>query len=290
MQDDSVRRVVTRKLKSWRDIGRYARPGWIYRGQADAKWSLRTSFERCCDRHRIKPGFRIGVEQELFREFRRAYHEHATHVPGEEAVVEWLSLMQHYGGPTRLLDFTYSIYVAAYFATETTTTDAAVWAVNGKWAMQRSVASLRASGKRSSDIERLQIRFVEDTEKLVKNLFFKAPQAPLACPLNPFRLNERLRIQKGVFLAPGSVRTPFMENILSMRGWDSSRNMCRIIIPATLAEEVRAALFEMNITRRSLFPGLDGYAFALGVYHPIFNPRDPMSRWVARSRLEQLSD
>ncbi len=190
--------------------------------------------------------------------------------------------MQHYGGPTRLLDFTYSIYVAAYFATETATKDSAVWAINFKWAMEQSALSLLAAGKNRKEVERLQVRFLEGTEKLVKHLFFEAPHAMLACPLNPFRLNERLRIQKGIFLSPGSVHASFMANLVSMRGHDSPRNVLKIVIPSTLAEEVRGALFEMNITRRSLFPGLDGYARALGVYHPVFNPHDPLHRWVTK--------
>ncbi len=280
MPRDPLYRIATMKLNSWRDLARYARPGWIYRGQAEANWPLRTAFERCCEQHRVKPRDRAGVELELFREFRRDYHEYAAHVPSKEAVLEWLSLMQHYGGPTRLLDFTYSIYLAAYFATETATKESAVWAVNLKWAMKCSAASLRAAGKNRNDVKRLQVPFVEGTEKLVRHLFFDPPQATLACPLNPFRLNERLRIQKGVFLSPGSVHATFMANIASMPGYGSSRNMFKILIPAPLAEEVRGALFEMNITRRSLFPGLDGYARALGVYHPVFNPDDPLHRWV----------
>ena len=38
--------------------------------------------------------------------------------------------MQHHGAPTRLIDFTWSPYVAAFFALERATGDAAVWAVN----------------------------------------------------------------------------------------------------------------------------------------------------------------
>lgn len=53
------------------------------------------------------------------------------HVP--EDVIEWLALMQHFGAPTRLLDFTQSPYVATYFAVEDATEDSVIWAVNESW-------------------------------------------------------------------------------------------------------------------------------------------------------------
>jgi hypothetical protein len=43
---------------------------------------------------------------------------------------QWLALMQHHGAPTRLIDFTWSPYVAAFFALERTLTDGVVWAMN----------------------------------------------------------------------------------------------------------------------------------------------------------------
>lgn len=261
------------EIASWRGLRKYARPNWLFRGQSKAKRGLKTSFERCCKRNGIPRARWALVEDELFREFRRAYHQYSPTAPHRRAIVEWLSLMQHHGAPTRLLDFTYSIYVAAYFAVERGDDDAAVWAVNGKWAMEQSARLLYAAGKNEAKIDALVRRFSEQSEAMIaRELFFSDRPASLACPLNPFRLNDRLRTQKGVFLAAGDVRKPFMANLRALPGHTSPRNIRLIVIPKRIRQEVIAELHRMNITRRTLFPGLDGYAQALGVYHPCFEP------------------
>jgi hypothetical protein len=43
---------------------------------------------------------------------------------------QWLSLIQHYGVPTPLLDFTWWPYVAAHLALDLAQTDCAVFAVD----------------------------------------------------------------------------------------------------------------------------------------------------------------
>src|SRR5438093_2893211 len=44
--------------------------------------------------------------------------------------LEWLALMQHYGAPTRLLDFTYSFWIALFFAFEEAENDCSVVALD----------------------------------------------------------------------------------------------------------------------------------------------------------------
>jgi len=45
--------------------------------------------------------------------------------------LEWLTLMQHYGTPTRLIDFSKSLFVALYIAiNESFTENSVIWAVN----------------------------------------------------------------------------------------------------------------------------------------------------------------
>lgn len=261
-------------LKSWNEIHGHAKHGWMFRGQRSSDWSLQTSLERCCDRHGVQSDQRPHIEQELFREFRRTYHQYARHLPKAHSLLEWMAVMQHHGAPTRLLDFTYSIYIAAYFALESADGDCAVWAFNGPWALQQSLARLEAMGK--PNLGKLHEPFQEDHEELLAPVFFEPPYVRVACPLNPFRLNERLRIQKGAFLVPGEITASFVDNLQELPGHDSAEHVVQLVIPRALSNEALKQLFQMNVSRTSLFPGLDGFAQALGVYHPVFDP----IKWV----------
>ncbi len=180
--------------------------------------------------------------------------------------------MQHHGAPTRLLDFTYSIYVAAYFALESAEGDSAVWAVNAPWAVQESSRLLDASGKVDARLATKPV--TEENEGLAANWFFEAPALRLTYPANPFRLNERLRIQRGLFLLPGDVAQTFEENLCGMPDYSNPQHVVRFVLPENLRLQALKELFAMDIARSSLFPGLDGYAQSLGVYHSAYYPTD----------------
>src|ERR1017187_9961067 len=93
-------------------------------------------------------------------------------------------------------------------------------------------------------------------------------------PVNPFRLNRRMVAQKGVFLMPGTLRKPFMANLLAMQGVDKKRNVLRIDLPREVWKNARSELQDMNISRASLFPGLDGFAQSLGSNLRLSHPED----------------
>jgi FRG domain len=260
----------TETIDNWNRIHDFARLGWMFRGQRSSAWELQTSLERCFNREGVAASERPWVEAELLREFKRSYHQYTQHVPKSGNILEWLSLMQHHGAPTRLLDFSYSIYIAAYFALETTDEASAVWAVNGPWALKESVSALKRAKKRNT--KRLQEPFQENQESVLFPMLFEPPYAKTAVPLNPYRLNERLRIQKGVFLLPGDPSSCFMEHLQSLSGYENDAHIVKLIIPFSIRSEALKSLHSMNISSTSLFPGIDGFAKSLGVYHPAFQP------------------
>src|SRR5439155_228450 len=76
---------------------------------------LQTSLERALDDAGVSLEAAVGIEQQMRKEFKLRAHYYINHLPNRGGVLSWLALMQHYGAPTRLLDWTYSFYVAAFF-------------------------------------------------------------------------------------------------------------------------------------------------------------------------------
>lgn len=154
-----------------------------------------------------------------------------------------------------------------YFAVEAGEGDCAVWAIRAPWALQESANLLRSAGK--PNVDRMLKRFVEGDEEIVQALFFEEPYVRAAWPINAFRLNERLQIQQGAFLIPGDVSEGFATNLQALPGHDSRENVIEIVIPESERPQAIRNLFEMGISRTGLFPGLDGFARSLDVYHPV---------------------
>jgi hypothetical protein len=258
-------------IKKWEEIHDLQEDGWIYRGQRDSTKELKSTLERACQNYEVSLEKAKVIENRLLREFKRKYHHYSLHIPNREKTLEWLSLMRHYGAPTRLIDFTYSIYVAVYFALEEALPPEeadkgyAVWAINGIWAINQSAILFE---KEPQIKEFLKELIEEEKEGVFDNAFRGDNPKGFACPQNPFRLNERLTIQKGVFMCPGNVTLPFEKNLCFLSGWHEKRNIKKIIIPQRLRRRALDKLFAMNISRATLFPGLDGFAQSLKVTLP----------------------
>ncbi len=90
-----------------------AKTAWAFRGLRDSSYKLAPTIEREASSKSIGwPALELLVSQE-FRS-RARMHLSAPIVPEDE--LGWRAVMQHYGVPSRLLDFTYSLFVGLYFA------------------------------------------------------------------------------------------------------------------------------------------------------------------------------
>ena len=98
-----------------------------YRGQADCSWGLVPSIQRAKERKKMA----LHHEQYRTTNFMISLMRLHRSVPQQDDYAGWLSLMQHYGLHTRLLDWSESPLVALYFAlANNSDSDAAVWVLN----------------------------------------------------------------------------------------------------------------------------------------------------------------
>ena len=106
-----------------------AGPNWAFRGHANESWTLATPLDRLS---RAYEAIRADAEEYVLLTFKRRAQHYLRDLPAELDELEWLALMRHHGAPTRLLDWTRSPYVAAFFATADAKVDetSAIWAID----------------------------------------------------------------------------------------------------------------------------------------------------------------
>jgi hypothetical protein len=237
-------------------IGRFRSP-FAFRGQTLAKYGLP---------HRLAllAGGRRDVtrlEAHLLRNFRKYAH---GHIEQQDRVWRWLALAQHRGLPTRLLDWTYSPFVALHFATSDLATmdcDGAVYMLNFVEANKLLPARLRRLlEKEGSDTATVDMLTVFSDLASFDSL--ARGRRPFVLFLEPPSLDPRIVNQFSLFsLMPGAGT--------SLDDWlaQHPRLARRITIPGRLKWEIRDKLDQANINERTLFPGLDGLSRWLTRYY-----------------------
>jgi hypothetical protein len=235
---------------SWNEELGLHRSDYAFRGRWDADDDLGTSLKRL-------GGDPATLEGHLLRNFRKYATRDAVPV---DSPWNWLALAQHHGLPTRLLDWTYSPYVALHFATtrrEHFDREGAVWMVDYVRAHEQAPKRLREC----LESEGANVFTTEMLGRVADNLReFDRLGDGFVVFVEPPSFDERIVNQYALFsLMPGADAS--LDRQLS----EHPELARRIVIPAELKWEVRDKLDQANITERVLFPGLDG-----------------LSRWVAR--------
>jgi hypothetical protein len=177
-----------------------------------------------------------------------------------ETVLEWLALIQHHGGPTRLLDFTRSPLVAAFFALceENDADVAAVWAIDEFACHRRAVQRLR-----SIDSEFSWLREHHAIEGAIEARLTSRPAKKFVAPIQPSRLNARMALQQGVFVCLGDPGADLFGNLAHEVEAEEGLQVVKIEFPRNERGDALWSLRRLNISREALFPGLDGLAQSL---------------------------
>ena len=296
-------RLIETELEDWSKISQLSSHflrSFVFRGQENSAWSLSTSIER-----QKKIGYGIynysTDEKWMVDEFSRKYQLYCDHKIKDKNWFEYLALMQHFGAPTRLLDFSYSIYIASYFATINSNSNCSIWAINN--------FALKRAFEKSADIKYgtlLKDQVNDDMIGYVNSFIGKfgdniSQRAVL--PVIPKHFSERLSKQQGLFLIPSDSNCSFMKNLKDclliedsefeqinfgelvknltpesnknptgmseLTNFKSSQKFVNEIgvvkfnMNANQIVPIISMLSQMNITGEVLFPGLEGLAKSL---------------------------
>jgi len=232
---------------AWKQqMGRF-RSDYAFRGLSDCSYQLKSSFLRNC-------GERPELEYHILRNFRKYARTSEPSLTNTQ--LRSLVLAQHHGLPTRLLDWTYSPFIAMHFATSNTDhydIDGVIWKVDFVKVNRQIPEPLNILLEKEKcnafTVEMLESEF-SDVQKFDEKtghgnvLFFEPPS-----------IDDRIVNQFALFSImsdPVSILDDWLINHPDVYR--------RIIIPAALKWEVRDKLDQANITERVLFPGLDGLA------------------------------
>ena len=238
------------RLTRWSEFVEHteALEGWAFRGHVSLQWPLVPSLSRRLQQFSPEPRLWPLREARAMRIFRRKAHIYLDDRSALDDDLRCLALMQHHGAATRLLDFTKSPFVAAFFALESAARDVAVFALNTP-ALWHAVPDFDISLTRSQIDPRVPGNFER---------YFASNRMPLLWFGEPSVMDARLVAQSGLFVLPGVLDQP-LDVILDGYG-GSEQLLTQFILPLDMRDEAMRALYRMNVTYATLFPDLDGLA------------------------------
>ncbi len=231
---------------------------FAYRGQANAEWKIQSALERVLGDEWSPIRARTFEDYSLdaFKSKYHIYNNGNEHTP--KSKLAWLSVMQHYGVPTRLIDFTTSPYTALYFALETydvlSKNNLAVYAFDYTDIMEKSISLIKSRHAKFNETR----HSISKKPDEVFDEIVDVHSYDIAWITEPCELNARIDRQAGTFLISGNLERP-IESVLSESIYDES-SMHKIIIPFQFLEGIFVGLRKMNINSKTIYGDLGGLA------------------------------
>lgn len=287
--------IIETTMDKWNDIISFNQlflTNFVFRGQCNALWKLQSSLHRFVENSHpsyVDKNIPVIYEQKMIREFQYKFplYDTTKHINKENSV-EWLTLMQHYGAPTRLLDFSRSIFIALYFALDGGyQNDSIIWAIN-KSAVQSAYVKSYCEKHDCHTVGEDELNeYIRGIANSVIGRILPMDIKQQVLPIYPEIVNERISIQQGLFLMTNDLRNEFDEvlykfldvndsiikvkptKLLNLSYHEQAKHglknlvMFKFIIPARFKWLLTQLLIQMNITAETLYPGLSGMAKSL---------------------------
>ena len=232
------------------------RSGYLYRGMPNVSYKMQTSLNRCCRE----------LQQTLEPAILNSFAKYAVKEDPTVCQSVWNRMItgQHYGLPTRLLDWTHSALVALHFAmtednlAEMDDHDCVVWRID----MQEQIDHLPEKYRQAVNREQTTLFSVEILTRITDSLqqYDEDMGNHSMVIIEPPSTNPRIVSQYSFFsLVPMGITD--IEAYLN----EYTNHTVKYVIDRQLRWRVRDMLDQLNISERLLYPGLEG-----------------LSKWIAR--------
>lgn len=185
----------------------------------------------------------------------------AVNIVGRNDTLTWLTYAQHFGAPTRLLDFSGNPLVSLYFCCKRELgQDGAVCVLHdGNYVRSLQLAQVPGRTKRE---------VLDEIMLHIENPEVSCTKYPVT--FIPHYIDLRMDAQSSRFLVWGSERAEFetfAEPCGSMLDGDDTAFFCKIRVDGHSKGNILRELSFLGINEKSLFPGLDGIGRYISQYY-----------------------
>ena len=227
------------------------RSSYFYRGMPDAEYKLVTSLSRNCK------GFYSELEQPLLDNFIKYVRIEDPTI--NESIWKAMVIGQHYGLPTRLLDWTHSTLVALHFAnTEDnldllSKRDCVVWRIDMR-DLNKNLPRKYIEYLRSKKTFVFSLDGLAEVAESISQYDADMGDSAMVC-FEPPSVDQRIANQYSFFsVIPNGITD--LEAFLESH----TENTVKYIIDKKLRWELRDVLDQFNINERMIYPGKAGIA------------------------------
>lgn len=259
---------------------------FMYRGHASAEYKLIPSIFRKYKKENDKKEYYkyfLLDENEMYMHFIKEAKSYIKNIDDNtnEGYLEWLVYAQHFGVPTRLLDFTHNPLVALYFAcSKEEEDDGTVWIFN--LINYRNFHSKLLKNEANVNKNTTRNELIYEIISELKNGTLNCSKFPIQ--FIPYYLDERMSTQASSFLLWGQDERPFEDmiekenyiNISSVKNGvsieyegKSEEFILKILIPHEKKKTILEELDLLGVNPKSIFPGLDGIGKYIENYYNV---------------------